>query len=247
MHNETGEVTSHTHYSIGGKALRSLTYTVSASILVSAILIAGTLFYGLARGGSVGGQNNGTQPTPTAGQPVAISLPGNTPFIGSANAKVTVVEYADYRCPFCEKWYTTVMPTLKEKYINTGKIKFMYQDFAFLGPDSNTAGEASHCAADQNMFWQYHDYLFEHQGDESSNWANATHQKEFAQALGLNMTQFNSCLDSGKYKKEVTDETAAGKKYGVTGTPTIFVNGVAIVGAQPLQSFTDAIDAALKK
>jgi protein-disulfide isomerase len=138
------------------------------------------------------------------------------------------------------------MPVLKTKYISTGEIKFVYQDFAFLGPDSNTAAEASHCAADQNKFWQYHDYLFTNQGQEGSAWATADHQKQFAAAVGLNAAKFNQCLDSGKYKQEVLDETAAGKSYGVSGTPSVFVNGSIIVGAQPLASFEQAIDAALK-
>ncbi len=184
-------------------------------------------------------------PAPTG--PVKITLKPNTPYLGSNTAKVTVVEYADYQCPFCEKWYSSVMPDLKSKYIDTGKIKFVYQDFAFLGPDSNTAAEASHCAADQNKFWQYHDYLFSHQGQEGSAWATGDHQKQFAAAVGLNTTQFNSCLDSGKYKQEVLDETAAGKSYGVSGTPSVFVNGQIIVGAQPAATFEKAIDAALKK
>jgi len=157
------------------------------------------------------------------------------------------VEYADYECPFCEKFFTQVFPDLKSKYIDTGKIKWVYQDFAFLGPDSNTAAEASHCAADQNKFWQYHDYLFSHQGAEGSGWATADHQKQFAQAVGLNTSQFNGCLDSGKYKQEVLDETAAGRNYGVSGTPTVFVNGTPVVGAQPVTAFEQAIDAALNK
>src|ERR1035437_7984573 len=237
MHNETEQEAIHkTHYSVGGKNLKYLAYMMSVSILISALLISGTIFYVLKSGGlAVGVQAPSAQPAQVAGaaaqQAQNITLSSNTPFIGSASSKVTVIEYADYRCPFCERWYTSVMSSLKSKYIDTGKIKFMYQDFAFLGPDSNTAAEASHCAADQNQFWQYHDYLFTHQGDESGTWASAANQKIFAQTLGLNTTQFNSCLDSGKYKQEVLDETAAGKKYGVSGTPTVFINGVAIVGA----------------
>ena len=187
------------------------------------------------------------QPTTAPGTPVKITLKPNTPFLGSANAKVTVVEFADYECPFCEEWYKTVWPDIKAKYIDTGKIKFYYQDFAFLGPDSNTASEAAHCAADQNKFWQYHDYLFTNQGAEGSGWATADHQKQFAQAVGLNTATFNSCLDGGKYKQEVLDETAAGRSYGVSGTPTIFINGSPIVGAQPAASFEQAIETALKQ
>jgi protein-disulfide isomerase len=237
-----------------------LAYLIGASILLGAILISVSIIYGfklvVKQGAVVAQATQNTaaaqpaaqaqQTPPPAGAPVNITLKSNTPYLGSSSAKVTVVEFADYECPFCEEFYKTVFPELKAKYIDTGKIKFVYQDFAFLGPDSNTAAEASHCAADQNKFWQYHDYLFNNQGPEGSGWATAAHQKEFAAAVGLNTSQFNSCLDSGKYKQEVLDETAAGRGYGVSGTPTLFVNGTAIVGAQPLATFEQAIDAALK-
>ena len=254
---------------VSGGSFKSA-YIVGGSLLIGAILISASLVYGSGRiinslnsGALLAGSQNvaaqaqvqapsqvaAAQPSAplAAGTPVKITLKPNTPYLGSSNAKVTVVEYADYQCPYCEKWYSSVMPELKAKYINTGKIKFVYQDFAFLGADSNTAAEASHCAADQNKFWQYHDYLFGHQGTEGSSWATADHQKQFAAALGLNTAQFNSCLDSGKYKQEVLDETAAGRSYGVSGTPTVFVNGQIIVGAQPAQQFEQAIDVALKK
>ena len=190
-------------------------------------------------------QNN-AGPTPTPGAPVNITLAANTPFLGNANAKVTVIEYADYQCPFCEQFEKNVWPQLKSQYVDTGKIKFVYQDFAFLGADSNTAGEAAFCAQDQNKFWEYHDYLFNHQGQENSGWATADKQKLFAGAVGLNTSQFSQCLTNGKHKQDVLNQTAAGKTYGVTGTPTVFVNGVSIVGAQPYNSFKTAIDNALK-
>ncbi len=240
------------------KDLGFLAYVVGASVIIGAILISASLFYNfklvikqmgktatVAQVPVAPTTNPGT-PTVPAG-PVDITLDQNTPFLGNKDAKVTVIEYADYQCPFCEKFYTEVYPQLKSKYIDTGKIKFIYQDFAFLGADSNTAAEATHCAADQNKFWQYHDYLFTHQGQENGGWATLDHQKQFAAAVGLNAGQFNQCMTSGKYKDQVAKETAAGKSYGVTGTPSVFVNGVIIVGAQPLANFTQAIDAALAK
>jgi protein-disulfide isomerase len=221
-----------------------------ASILIGAILISLSICWSSGKislsGSDSAAVKIGDTPKIAGSGKVVLSLNPNTPYLGKGQAKVTVVEYADYRCPFCEKFYTDVFSQLKSKYIDNGEIKFMYQDFAFLGPDSNTAAEATHCAADQNMFWQYHDYLFTHQGSESSDWASSINQKKFAQTLGLNTSQFNQCLDSGKYKQEVLNETDAGKKYGVTGTPSVFVNGQILVGAQPLVSFEQAIDAALK-
>jgi protein-disulfide isomerase len=273
-HHDTQETTeSNVHCERCGNDLNYAAYVIGAAVLVGSILVSATMFYIFktasnrldsvvstvqtaaqkiatqAVGAAVPAQAP-SQAQPSVAQPsgpVNIVLKPNTPYLGRSNAKVTVVEYADYQCPYCERWYSSVMPDLKTKYISTGKIKFVYRDFAFLGPDSNTAAEASHCAADQNKFWQYHDYLFSHQGQEGSSWATADHQKEFAQAVGLNTALFNSCLDGGKYKQEVLDETAAGRTYGVSGTPTVFVNGTAIVGAQPTATFTDAIDAALKK
>lgn len=245
-------------------------YVIGGSLLLGAILIAASLIYSTGRivkqmdaatasqaaagffnnpsGQQAGAQVGAPQQAAQApGTPVKLNIKANQPFLGSGSAKVTVVEYADYRCPFCERWYTSTWPTIKAKYVDTGKIKFIYQDFAFLGPNSYTAAEAAHCAGDQNKFWQYHEYLFQNQGSESTDWASIDNQKKFAQTLGLNTSQFNQCLDSGKYKQEVLDETAAGKASGVTGTPTVFVNGVAIVGAQPTDQFVKAIDAALAK
>ncbi len=246
------------------KSAQIAAWIIAASIVLGALIVSASLFINfhmafkqlnklsLAQSQAVapaapGNIAAGAQTAPSPAAPANITLKPNTPYLGNASAKVTVVEYADYECPFCEQWFKTVWPDLKAKYVDTGKIKFVYQDFAFLGPDSNTASEAAHCAADQNMFWQYHDYLFNNQGAEGSGWAAAAHETQFAQAVGLNMAEFNSCFNSGKYKQEVLDETAAGKSYGVSGTPSVFVNGSIIVGAQPATTFEQAIDAALAK
>lgn len=233
---------------------------ISASILVGALLMSASIFYNFhlafknlsslasAFPLSVAGQQTiPTAPTSAPGAPVNVILKPNVPYLGNANAKVTVVEYADYQCPFCEKWYTGTFPDIKSKYIDTGKIKFIYQDFAFLGADSNTLAEGSHCAADQNLFWQYHDYIFTHQQQENTGWATPVKVEALAKNIGgLNSSVFNQCLNGGKYKQEVLDETAAGRTYGVSGTPSVFVNGKIIVGAQPAVTFEQAIDAALK-
>jgi protein-disulfide isomerase len=243
-----------------GKDSNRSAYIIGAAVLAGAILICAGVFYNgrlilkkldnlnqANQQAAVVQVNNQQAAAPAApAGPVDINLKSNTQFLGNADAKVTVVEFADYQCPYCEKWYSDIMPQLKSQYINTNKIKFVYQDLAILGPDSSAAAEATHCAADQNRFWQYHDYLFSHQGQENGGWAGATNLKKFAKALGMNTAQFNQCLDSGKYKQEVLDETAAGKSYGVSGTPSTFVNGQIVVGAQPFSVFQQAIDAALK-
>lgn len=263
QHLENSQENAMAHCQDCDKSINYAAYVIGASVLVGCILISATIFYNFKEliksqntaapsmvqiQGNQVGQGAPTAPTAAAGQNggvVDIKLNSNVPYLGSGSAKVTVVEYADYQCPFCERFFNTVMPEIKSKYIDTGKIKFVYQDFAFLGPDSTSASEAAHCAADQGKFWQYHDYLFKNQGQENSGWASAENQKKIAANLGLNTSQFNQCLDGKKYEAQVNAETAAGKSYGVSGTPTVFVNGKAIVGAQPAASFTQAIDAAL--
>ena len=227
-------------------------YVVAVSVIIGALIVSGTVFYIYknltAVNGGVAVAGTGTQNAPGTADAgtAAIKLAPNTPFLGNPNAKVTVIEYADYRCPYCERFYQITMPDLQTKYIATGKIKFVYQDVAFLGPDSLTAGEGAYCALEQNKFWQFHDYMFGHQGDESTTWADTANEISLAPTMGLNASLFATCLNSGKYAKQVTQDTVTAQTYGVTGTPTIFVNGTKIEGAQDVSVFDQAIDAALK-
>lgn len=191
-------------------------------------------------------QNQQLQQGLQQGQKVDVSV-GKLPVLGKENAKVTVIEFADFQCPFCEKWFTESAGNLIKDYVNTGKVRFAYRHFAFLGEESNWAAEASNCANDQGKFWQYHDYLFKNQKGENQGAFTKDKLKGFASVLGLNTSAFNSCLDNGKYVSAVADDTAAGQTAGVTGTPTIFVNGQAIVGAQPYSALKALIDQELSK
>lgn len=185
-------------------------------------------------------------PTPAPGQKVDVSV-GHFPVLGNKNAKVTVVEFGDFQCPFCGRFYTDVEKNLIKDYVNTGKVRFAFRSFAFLGQESNWASEAAECASEQGKFWEYHNYLYENQSGENQGAFSKDNLKSFASTVGLNTSQFNTCLDSGKYAKNVTDDTDAGKKAGVSGTPTTFVNGQSVVGAQPYSSFKTLIDAELSK
>lgn len=169
----------------------------------------------------------------------------NGGYLGSMSAPVTMVEYGDYQCPYCRAFFAQTWPQLKSEYVDTGKVRFLFQDMAFLGPDSTTAAEAAHCAGDQYRFWEYHDYLYAHQGAENSGWAAAGPQKTFAASLGLDTAQFDNCLDSGKYAQEVAGETATGHKNNINATPGFLINGTVFIGAQPTTAFEQVIDAAL--
>jgi protein-disulfide isomerase len=170
------------------------------------------------------------------------SLIDDDPWAGNKNAKVIVVEFSDFQCPFCQR----AAPTVKQIIETYGdNILFVYRDFPIhsIHPQAQKAAEASQCAFEQDNFWDYHDKLFERQ----SEWAasGVPKFKDYAAELGLDTTKFNDCLDSGKYAGEVGGDLSVGQQLGVTGTPTFFVNGEKIVGAQPYSVFEGIIDSAL--
>jgi len=185
------------------------------------------------------------QPTPAG--PVNVAV-GNYPPQGDPNAKVTVIEFADFRCPFCEQWFNTVEQSLMKDYVNTGKVKFYFRNYAFLGPASTLAANAGECANEQNQFWAFHDYMYQHQPSETdTSMYTVDNLSQIAGNLGMNQTQFQSCLSSNKYNSDVTKDLNEGAAAGVSGTPTTFINGIAVVGAVPYSQIKQQIDTALKQ
>lgn len=172
-------------------------------------------------------------------------IKGGSPVLGDINAKVTIVEFADFQCPYCGKYFKQILIPLKQKYIETGKVRFVYMNFAFLGEESIFAAEAAKCAQNQDKFWQYHDYLYESQQGENRGVFDNENLKKFAKDLKLDTTKFSECLDSRKYQKAVESETQLAKKFGVTVTPATFINDFYISGLQGLSYFENRIDSAL--
>lgn len=161
--------------------------------------------------------------------------------LGEKKAKVTIVEFSDYECPFCGRFHQQTLPQIKENYVKTGKVKLIYRDFPLgFHAQAQKAAEAAECAGEENKYYEMHDKLFTDgvQGGVDSF-------KKFAADIGLNTAKFNDCLDSGKMASEVQKDTSDGAQYGVTGTPGFFVNGQLISGAQPYQVFQQAIEQAL--
>ena len=189
-----------------------------------------------------------TKPEP----PVFVDVKtGNLPPLGNKDAKITIVEFSDFECPFCQRYVDDTSQKIYDAYIKTGKAKLYYRHYPLneIHPNAQKAGEASECANDQGSFWEYHDVLFETQAAWSglSGTTTIDHFVDLADQLGLDITQFRSCLDSDKYKKKVEDDTAAGSEAQVNGTPTFFINGQRLVGAQPFSAFQKLIDQELKK
>jgi predicted DsbA family dithiol-disulfide isomerase len=169
-----------------------------------------------------------------------VQVAATGPSRGADNAKVTIVEFSDFECPFCGKGEESVHQVM-EKY--AGKVKVYFRHFPLsFHPNAPKAAEASMCANDQGKFWEMHKQLF----------ANRTaltvdELKKHAATVGLDQAKFNDCLDSGKMKAIVDADTKAGADVGVNGTPAFFINGKLLSGAQPLAEFEKIIDAELKK
>ncbi len=164
--------------------------------------------------------------------------------LGSPDAPVTMVEFSDFQCSFCRKFWAETLPRLKETYIKGGQVRFVYQHFTVLGEYSVAAAKAVECAREQGKFWPYHDKLFDSQGGLAFTDGKL---KRHAQELGLDARAFAQCLDSRKYQQKVEDETNLGFRLGARGTPTFFINGRLLAGAQPFEVFQTAIEEALVK
>ena len=154
---------------------------------------------------------------------------------GIENSPVTIIEYSDYQCPYCARAEATIKDVLDEY---GSKIYFVYKDFPLpFHNNAQKAAEASRCALEQGKYWEYHDLLFENQQSLDSN-----SLKKYAKNMGLEEAKFSNCLDSNKYADAVKQDIGEGQKAGVSGTPTFFVNGEILVGAQPFDAFKEIID-----
>lgn len=161
------------------------------------------------------------------------------PFTGPATAPVTIIEFSDFQCPYCRRVQPTIKRLLQEY---EGKIKLVYRDFPLhrIHPQAQKAAEAAQCAAEQQQFWPYHDKLF------ASSRLQPEDLKQFARDLNLNLEQFSTCLDSGKYAPEVAKDLQDGANAGVSATPSFFVNGQPINGAASFDHFKELVEAALE-
>ncbi|MBX7214744.1 MAG: thioredoxin domain-containing protein [Thermoflexales bacterium] len=203
-------------------------------------------------GAAVAGAPLGPQ-APSAGAPAvtATSAPAviaareaNT--LGKADAPVTLVEYSDFQCPYCLRHYTDTQAKLIAEYVNTGKVKIVFKNFPIpeLHPQAMQAAVAAECAADQGKFWAYHDVLFARFGAQSVDYS-AAGLSGYATGMSLDKEKFENCLRDDKIVARINADRQEGSRLGVRGTPTFFVNGQALVGAQPYTVFKQVLDSAL--
>lgn len=163
---------------------------------------------------------------------------------GPENAPVTVIDYSDFGCTFCGRFARNQGVQMREEYESTGKVRFEFKHFIIEGPNTRNAANAAECAADQGKFWDYHDVLFGRQGT-SANPFSKDLLKSYASQLGLDMEKFSTCVDRDLHMEKVVRDHNEGRSKGVNSTPTFFVNGQQIQGAQDYAVFKAAIDAAI--
>ncbi len=158
------------------------------------------------------------------------------PSTGPKDAPIVIVEFSDYQCPFCKRWYDQVYAPLMAAY--PGKIRLVYRNLPLtqIHPEAMPAAEAAMCAGEQNAYWPFHDKLF------SQDDLNQDVYPQIATELGLDMTAFNTCITGNKFQSQIQTDMDFAINLGVQSTPTFFINGLAVVGAQPLNVFTQIID-----
>lgn len=161
--------------------------------------------------------------------------------LGSPDAPITIVEFSDFQCPFCSKVEREAITQLRDQYVPSGRISIVYKHAAVLGDESKWAAQAAECAADQGQFWEYHDLLFANQGGENQGAFTKAKLIGLAQELELAPTRFASCLNNDETLTRVQADTQEARVVGVRGTPTFFLNGQLLVGAQPLAAFEKMI------
>jgi len=171
------------------------------------------------------------------------------PLLGNPSARVTLIEFGDFQCPFCDRFAKDTEPQINQTYIQTGKVNMMFVHFTIYGPDSITAAVAAQCVNDQGKFWNLYDILYKNQGAVNSGWANKDNLKKFAlQIPGLDMQKLNSCLDSGKYVSLVENDLNFAASLGLQGTPAFIIeksdgsNPELLPGAYPFPAFQELIN-----
>jgi protein-disulfide isomerase len=206
----------------------------------AAVAVAGLVAAGALTQGGGGGATSSLSSATRAGKT-----------LGSADAPVTITAWEDFQCPFCKQVNAAALTQVISDYVDSGKVKIVYQQFPVLGSggandESLLAAQASEYAAEQGLFWEYHDALFAAQSGENRGTFTKDNLVKIGAQVGLDPAELMAALDNGTYKAAVQQEKAAGAKLGVTSTPTFFVNGASIVGVQPYSVFKAAIDQALQ-
>ena len=198
------------------------------------------------------------EPTPTVQQigPAKITLntflANGSPILGNMDAPITLIEFGDYQCHFCNVFFHSTEGDILKNYVETGKVKMIFKDYNIIGPDSVNASHGAHCANDQGLFWEYHDILYSNWTGENNGWASSENLGKFAQEIGLDMDIWSECMLNGKHSQTILGSNEDAKSLELTGTPAFFVIGpdgktTRLFGAQPYETFEKVFENELQK
>jgi len=189
-------------------------------------------------------------------QPTQISidtfLQNGSPVLGDRNAEITLVEFGDYQCHFCNVYYHNTEHKIFEEYVMTGKVNIIFKDYTIIGEDSVRAAHAAHCAGEQGKFWQFHNILFDNWDGENNGWAAQENIIRFAEQTELNMNEFIDCNVDKRYEQKIASSNTDAQTLGITGTPAFYVISTntqqvqTIQGAQPYEVFEQIFNSMLE-
>ncbi|NOY35443.1 MAG: DsbA family protein [bacterium] len=231
----------------GAAGVNKKSYALPIAILAAGLLIAGAVAFRPGSGA------NDSAPTPAAKESGAAATVERTAItadddavLGNPDASVTFINFGDFRCRYCKLFQETIKPAIMEKYVKTGKVKYVYRDLITMGDNSILAAGGANCAGEQGKYWEFADTLHSGEGGHNTVYTEDS-LSQMAVSLGLDAGKFRQCLDSKEYVKEVKKDTEEARAAGATGTPTVFINGRIIVGLASLGEYEKIIDEELAK
>ena len=174
----------------------------------------------------------------------------SSPILGNPNAPITLIEFGDYQCHFCNVYFENTEHKIIENFVNTGKVKILFKDFTIIGPDSVSAAHMAHCANEQQKFWEYHDILYENWDGENNGWASEENLLKFANQINLNVEKMQQCHTEKRYQSTIQSSNEDAQLLQLTGTPAFYVisnNDIQrLIGAQPYEVFEKVFDSMLE-
>ena len=193
------------------------------------------------------------EPTPEMDQigPKKITMDtfllNGSPILGDPNAPITLVEFGDYQCHYCNVFFQSIEKDILKNYVDTGKVKIIFKDYNIIGEDSVIASQGAHCANDQGLFWEYHDILYSNWTGENNGWASPENLAIFAQQIDLNMNKWSECMKKGSHSQIILKSNDDARALELTGTPAFFIINsegkvTKLFGAQPFEVFKKIFD-----
>jgi protein-disulfide isomerase len=187
------------------------------------------------------------EPTATATPVLEPRTPDGNYFLGHADAPLTLEMFGDFQCPVCREFARTTEPSLMTNYVETGKVKFVWRDFAWIGVESFLAAQAARCAGQQGHFWAFHDYLFAHQQGENLGTFSQQNLSMIAANGGLEPNSFGACMNSGQEPQAIQRAVSFGISLGIDVTPAFLINGDLRIGAPPSSRFPALLESYLAR